>query len=113
MFELNENHRKYFYILFLIINVLILQSNGILLKLGRYHRTVGIPSDYFGVMGPMFVHSIQPSLEKKDMWDDDMQDAWLSLFGHMTRVMTYGHTYAHLHNAENAEVRPRSKTLLS
>ena len=96
---MNKTPEKYIYNLFLLISGLILQANVILLKLGRYHRTVGIPSDYFGVMGPMFSHSIKPSLEKRGMWDDDMEDAWLSLFSHMTRVMTHGHTYAHLHDA--------------
>ena len=91
----------------------VFQSNGILLRLGRYHRTVGIPSDYFGVMGPMFVHSIQPSLQEKGVWDEDMEDAWLSLFSHMTRVMTHGHTYDHQKEAANTEVRPRAKSFFS
>ena len=84
-----------------------------MLKLGRFHRTVGIPCDYFGVMGPLFLHAIQPSLEKKDMWDEDTQDAWHFLFAHITRAMTHGHVYAHLDNTTNSEIRPRSKSFFS
>ena len=47
-------------------------------------------------MGPIFLHAIQPSLEEKNMWDEDVQDAWLFLFAHITRVMTHGYTYGHL-----------------
>ena len=54
---------------------------------------MGIPSDFFGVMGPMFVHAIQPILEERNMWSDDTHDAWLFLFSHITRVMTHGHMY--------------------
>ena len=70
-----------------------MQSNAILLDLGRYHRTVGIPSDYFGIMGPMFLHAIRPCLEEHNMLSEEMEDAWLFLFAHMARVMTHGHKY--------------------
>ena len=67
-----------------------------MLKLGRFHRHVGIPSDFFGVMGPMFVHAIQPILEENNMWNEDTHDAWLFLFSHITRVMTHGHMYGNI-----------------
>ncbi len=35
-----------------------LQSKNYLIKLGRFHRHAGIPSDYFGVMGPLFTHAV-------------------------------------------------------
>ena len=74
----------------------ILQSKLILLRLGRYHRHVGIPTDYFGVMPNIFLHAVRPYLERVDMWNEDTQDAWMSLFSHITRVMTHGHNHYHL-----------------
>ena len=59
--------------------------------MGKFHRSIGVPSDYFGVMGPLFLETIQPSLVKQDMWDEETQDAWLFLFGYMARVMRHGH----------------------
>jgi len=29
------------------------------------------------------------------MWNETVEDAWMELFGHIARVMTYGHTYYH------------------
>ena len=69
----------------------LFQSNEILINLGKFHRSIGVPSDYFGVMGPLFLETIQPSLVKQDMWDEETQDAWLFLFGYMARVMRHGH----------------------
>ena len=69
----------------------LFQSNEILMNLGKFHRSIGVPSDYFGVMGPLFLETIQPSLAKQDMWDEETQDAWLFLFGYMARVMRHGH----------------------
>ena len=92
---------------------MIFKANKILLNLGKFHRTVGIPCDYFGVMGPMFVHAIKPSLVQKKMWDEDTEDAWLSLFSHITRVMTHGHMYAIPDVSKNNEIRPRSKSFFS
>ena len=69
----------------------LFQSNEILINLGKFHRSIGVPSDYFGVMGPLFLETIQPSLAKQDMWDEETQDAWLFLFGYMARVMRHGH----------------------
>ena len=61
------------------------------MNLGKFHRSIGVPSDYFGAMGPLFLETIQPSLVKQDMWDEETQDAWLFLFGYMARVMRNGH----------------------
>ena len=58
---------------------------------GRFHRTLGIPCEYFGVLGTIFIHTLRPSLEKQDLWDEDTQDAWLVLFGYMARVMSHGY----------------------
>ena len=70
------------------------QTNKMLLKLGLHHRIIGIPSDYFGVMGPMFIHTIRPCLEKRQMWDEETDEAWHWLFSHITRVMVHGHKHA-------------------
>ena len=35
------------------------QSKKFLLNLGRYHRHTGVPSDYFGVMGTIFLHAVR------------------------------------------------------
>merc|ERR1712029_1235508 len=72
------------------------KSKMILLRLGRFHRHVGIPSDYFGVMPNIFLHAVRPYLERVDMWNEETQDAWMNLFSHITRVMTHGHTHYHL-----------------
>ena len=69
----------------------LFQSNEILINLGKFHGSIGVPSDYFGVMGPLFLETIKPSLVKQDMWDEETQDAWLFLFGYMARVMRHGH----------------------
>ena len=62
-----------------------------MIDLGKFHRSIGVPSDYFGAMGPIFLETIEPSLVKQGMWDEDTQDAWLFLFGYMARVMRHGH----------------------
>ena len=84
-----------------------------MLRLGKFHRTVGIPCDYFDVMGPIFLHAIKPSLEQKGMWDEDTEEAWLYLFSHITRTMTHGHKYAHRDEVPTLEIRPRSKSFFS
>ena len=38
---------------------MLLQTKQYLLKLGRFHRHAGIPSDYLGVMGSIFVHAVR------------------------------------------------------
>ena len=80
----------------------------ILLRLGRFHRHVGIPSDYFGVMPNIFLHAVRPYLERVDMWNEETQDAWMNLFSHITRVMTHGHTHYHL--VELAALSPSGPT---
>ena len=60
-------------------------------------------------MGPMFIYAIKPSLEKKKMWDEDTEDAWLSLFSHIIRVMTHGHMYTAPDVLKSSEVTPESK----
>lgn len=67
------------------------QSKRYLLDLGRFHRHVGIPSDYLGVMGSIFVHAVRPYLVKHQQWNEETEDAWQELFGHITRVMTHAH----------------------
>ena len=84
-----------------------------MINLGKFHRSIGVPSDYFGAMGPIFLETIEPSLVKQGMWDEETQDAWLFLFAHITRVMTHGHVYAHLDTSTNSEIRPRSKSFFS
>ena len=39
--------------------------------------------------------SSRPYLEKENMWNEAVEDAWMELFGHIARVMTHGHTYYH------------------
>ena len=62
-----------------------------MINLGIFHRSIGVPRDYFGAMGPIFLETIEPPLVKQDMWDEETQDAWLFLFGYMARVMRHGH----------------------
>lgn len=69
------------------------KSKNYLLKLGRFHRHAGIPSDYLGVMGVIFLHAVRPYLEKHNQWDEETEDAWMELFGHVTRVMTHAHVF--------------------
>jgi hypothetical protein len=38
------------------------QSKKYLLNLGRYHRHTGVPSDYFGVMGTIFLHAVRSEI---------------------------------------------------
>ena len=71
------------------------QAKGTLLKLGRYHRTLGVPRDYFGVFGPIFIHVVQPCLESCDLWNEDMEDAWHWLFAYISRTMGKGYECSH------------------
>ena len=61
------------------------------MKLGRFHRTIGAPCDYFGVMGPIFIHVVSPCLEKRGLWNDDMEEAWLWLFSYISSNMSHGY----------------------
>ena len=61
------------------------------MKLGRFHRTIGVPCDYFGVMGPIFVHVVGPCLDKRGLWNDDMEEAWQWLFAFISRTMSDGY----------------------
>ena len=35
----------------------------------------------------------RPYLEKHDQWNEETEDAWRELFGHITRVMTHAHIH--------------------
>ncbi|TRY68236.1 hypothetical protein TCAL_04160 [Tigriopus californicus] len=72
------------------------KSNQYLLNLGKFHRHAGIPNDYFGVMGTIFCHSVRPYLEDQNAWNENVEDVWMELFGHIARVMTHGHKYYHI-----------------
>ena len=78
----------YFYFSFFIF-----QSKNYLLKLGQFHRHVGVPSDYLGVMGSIFVHAVKPYLENHNQWNEKIEDAWMELFSHIARVMRHGHIH--------------------
>ena len=78
---------------FVWLRLFSFQSKNYLLKLGRFHRHAGIPSDYLGVMGSIFVLAVKPYLEKHEQWNEETEDAWMELFGHITRVMTYAHVH--------------------
>ncbi len=69
------------------------QSTQYLLELGNFHRHAGIPSDYFGVMGTIFVHAVRPYWEQAGEWNEETEDAWMELFAHIARVMTHGHQH--------------------
>ena len=32
-------------------------------------------------------------MEKHDQWNEETEDAWRELFGHITRVMTHAHIH--------------------
>ena len=74
----------------------LFQSKKYLFHLGRFHRHAGIPSDYFGVMGTIFLHAVRPYLESSGNWNEAVEDAWMELFGHIARVMTHAHKYYHV-----------------
>jgi hypothetical protein len=69
------------------------QSTQFLLDLGKFHRHAGIPSDYFGVMGTIFVHAVRPYWEEAGCWNEATEDVWMELFAHIARVMTHGHKF--------------------
>ena len=69
------------------------------IHLGQFHRHAGIPSDYFGVMGTIFCHAVKPYLEEQKLWNEETEDVWMELFGHIARVMTHGHKYHHSKSA--------------
>ena len=75
------------------IFLFIFQSKNYLLKLGQFHRHVGVPSDYLGVMGSIFVHAVKPYLENHNQWNEKIEDAWMELFSHIARVMRHGHIH--------------------
>ena len=81
------------YSIYLRIFFFKFQSKHYLLKLGEFHRHAGVPSDYLGVMGAIFVHAVKPYLEKHDQWNEEVEDSWMELFAHITRVMSHGHMY--------------------
>ena len=72
-----------------------LQSTKYLLELGKFHRLSGIPNDYFGVMGTIFVHAVRPYWEEAGCMSEETEDVWMMLFAHIARVMTHGHKYLH------------------
>ena len=61
------------------------------MKLGGAHRLYGVPSEYLGVMGTVFIHAVKPYLEKHNQWNEDIEEAWRELFSHITRVMVHAH----------------------
>ena len=61
------------------------------MRLGRFHRHKGIPSDYLVVMGSIFVHAIRPYMEKHNQWNEETEIAWRDLFSHMIKIMTHAH----------------------
>ena len=73
-----------------------MQSTKYLLELGKFHRLSGIPHDYFGVMGTIFVHAVRPYWEEAGCMSEETEDVWMMLFAHIARVMTHGHKYLHL-----------------
>eukprot|EP00095_Tigriopus_kingsejongensis_P009097 snap_masked-scaffold295_size218279-processed-gene-1.5 protein:Tk09097 transcript:snap_masked-scaffold295_size218279-processed-gene-1.5-mRNA-1 annotation:"PREDICTED: cytoglobin-1-like" len=84
------------------------RSNQYLLNLGKFHRHAGIPSDYFGVMGTIFCHAVRPYLEDQNAWDENIEDVWMELFGHIARVMTHGHKYYHITTTTTNDAAPSS-----
>ena len=44
-------------------------------------------------MGSIFVHAVKPYLEDTSQWNEETEDAWMELFGHITRVMIHGHIH--------------------
>jgi hemoglobin-like flavoprotein len=73
------------------------QSKKFLLSLGKFHHHAGIPADYFGVMGTIFLHAVEPYLREAECWNEATEDAWMAIFGHIARVMTHGHQYYHIY----------------
>ena len=82
-----------YYESFISFFLFIFQSKNYLLKLGQFHRHVGVPSDYLGVMGSIFVHAVKPYLENHNQWNEKIEDAWMELFSHIARVMRHGHIH--------------------
>ena len=64
-----------------------------MLESGRFHRSIGVPSDYFGVMGPIFIDVVRPCLEKRGLWNEGMEDAWGFLFVYISRTMSHGYKW--------------------
>ena len=62
-----------------------LQSTKYLLELGKFHRLSGIPHDYFGVMGTIFVHAVRPYWEEAGCMSEQTEDVWMALFAHIAR----------------------------
>ena len=62
-----------------------LQSTKYLLELGKFHRLSGIPHDYFGVMGTIFVHAVRPYWEEAGCMSEETEDVWMALFAHIAR----------------------------
>ena len=62
--------------------------------LGRKHYGFGVHVDILQLMGPHFTASIYPQL--KDMWTDDFQDAWVTLFNLLIHHMRIGYNAAML-----------------
>jgi hypothetical protein len=67
------------------------RSRVFLLELGRYHAHSGVPADFLGLVGPVFVHAIRPCLRAAAADEILAEEAWLTLFAYLTRVMTVGH----------------------
>ena len=62
-----------------------MQSTKYLLELGKFHRLSGIPHDYFGVMGTIFVHAVRPYWEEAGCMSEETEDVWMALFAHIAR----------------------------
>ena len=62
-----------------------LQCTRYLLELGKFHRHSGIPNDYFGVMGTIFVHSVSPYWDEAGCLSEETEEVWMMLFAHIAR----------------------------
>ena len=79
-----------------------------LLKSGRFHRSIGVPSDYLGVMGPIFIEVVRPCLEKRGLWNEDMEDAWGFLFVFISNTMSHGYKWIPKTAPSNIEILKRT-----
>jgi len=64
---------------------------GRLEDLGRSHFGRGIKSEYLEVMGPVFCNTIRPILVRKNLWNIELEEVYLSMFKKVSDLMKRGY----------------------
>ncbi|KAJ0008882.1 hypothetical protein NQD34_016297 [Periophthalmus magnuspinnatus] len=81
------------------------------IELGKSHYHYNAPPKYYNYVGTEFICAVQPIL--KDRWTSELEEAWKTMFQHVTGLMTQGYqeesTRQH-HLSLSPKERPEKKS---